>query len=291
MDLLWDGSFVLTNVREYDIIFITGRGKKWRSFAGGACRRMNGRKGTSMAVEIRDELDVWLMLAAKNCGNAEAAAFEARDTSRVTFGDAFRRKMKRIIKRGGETSPVPIIKKAALRVAAVLVAIMAIGFITVMAVPDLREAVLDAVISWYDDYITIDFLPLQNSAEDTTPANVEAAMLPEYIPADAERNIVVANGSVTAVDYFRNGELFCCYVQTRLIGGKSVYDSQELTGITNVMVDGRSSVLLDYGDGEYMLVWHDGVYRYDIYCRWMDVDEIIAMAESIAPLNGDKRSR
>lgn len=244
-----------------------------------------------MAVEIRDELDVWLMLAARDCGNAEAAAFEAQDTSCVTFDDAFRRKMKRIIKRGGVTSPAPIIKKAALRVAAVLVAIMAIGFITVMAVPDLREAVLDAVISWYEDYITIDFLPKQNRADDTAPANIEVVMLPEYIPADAEMNIVVADSSGGVVDYFRNGELFCCYVQTRLIGGKSVYDSQALVGIANVMVDGRASVLLDYGNGEYMLVWHDGAYRYDIYARWMDVDEIIAMAESIAPLNGDEKTK
>ena len=244
-----------------------------------------------MSVEIRDELDVLLIAAARRCGNAEAASFEALDTAGVEFDDSFRRKMKKIIKRGGVASPLPVVKKVAVRVAAAIVAIMALGFITVMAVPDLREALFETVIRWYDNYITIDFLPLQNSASDIAQPNVEAVMLPEYMPAGAERRIIVADSTRAVVDYFRDGEYFCTYMQNRVTGGTHVYDSQALVKITNVVVDGRSAMLLDYGKDECMLVWHDETYRYNIYARQMEVDEIIKMAESISPPNFDVQNK
>ncbi len=235
-----------------------------------------------MAIEIRDELDVWLIAAARGCGNAEVAEFEALDTSGVKLDDAFQRKMKRIIKRGGVTSPLPVVKKVAVRVAAAIVAIMVLGVITVMAVPELRETLFETVIRWYDNYITIDFLPLKNSADNISHPNADVVMLPEYIPSGAERKIIVADSTRAVVDYFRNGEYFCTYMQNQVMGGTHAYDSQALVKITNVMVDGCSAMLLDYGNDECMLVWHDEIYRYNIYARQMEVDEIIEMAESIS---------
>lgn len=100
-----------------------------------------------MNTEINDKLDVLIALSAKDCGNDDVEIFRSLDTSNVSLERNFYAKQRRTINKYKRRPTVTLLRKCLIRVAVALMALMSVGFLTVMAVPDLREAVFEAVIA------------------------------------------------------------------------------------------------------------------------------------------------
>lgn len=98
-----------------------------------------------MNTEINDKLDVLIALSAKDCGNDDVEMFRSLDKSDVNLGKNFYAKQRRIVNKYERKPTVTLLRKCLIRVAVALMALMSVGFLTVMAVPDLREAVFEAV--------------------------------------------------------------------------------------------------------------------------------------------------
>ena len=95
-----------------------------------------------------------------DCGNDEVEAFDNLDTSDVVFSSRFQRiKYKIIRKYNNYPKQHTVARKIFWKVLISLMVVMSIGFMTIMAVEPLREALFKAVITQYDDHFTISFKP------------------------------------------------------------------------------------------------------------------------------------
>lgn len=120
-----------------------------------------------MNIGINDKLDVLIALAAKECGNDDVEMFNNLDTSDVILDKRFYSKQRQVINKHKNSTTVLVVKKFFVRAAVAIMALMSLGFLTVMAVPSLREAVYETIIEWYDGYISIRYEPVTDNTTDT----------------------------------------------------------------------------------------------------------------------------
>lgn len=112
-----------------------------------------------MNTELNDKLDLIIAWAARDCENDEAEKFKNIDTSGVVLSAGFYARKRRLIGRYKLRPALAVCRKCFVRVAVALMALMSIGFLTVMAIPNVRNAMFDAVVEWYEDYVSVRFEP------------------------------------------------------------------------------------------------------------------------------------
>ena len=102
-----------------------------------------------------DKLDLLISLAALGCSDDDIKAFDNLDDSNVVLSKEFNKKKAQIIKKYNAQSFNVGIKKFSIRLLVAVLIIMSLSLITIMAVGPVREALFEAIVEWYDDYITI----------------------------------------------------------------------------------------------------------------------------------------
>lgn len=95
-----------------------------------------------MSTEAGDKLDLLIAFAARDCGNDDVEMFRELDTSGVTLSDSFYAGQRRLIGRYKRKPALAMFRKCFVRVAVALLALMSVGFLTVMAVPNIRNAMV-----------------------------------------------------------------------------------------------------------------------------------------------------
>ena len=268
-----------------------------------------------MNTAINDKLDLLIALAAKDCGNDDVEMFRSLDTSDVNLGNNFYAKQRRTINKYKRKPAITLIRKCLIRVAVALMAILSFGFMTVMAMPDLKEAVFEAVVEWYDNHISIRFEPSggkNNEPTDTTtstttsstststsstpsgitgesdssnsaitpPTIIEKVMKPTYIPEGAEEDIVTINKAVVTIDYYIGDDWIMSYYQAPYSNDDKLFDNNVSISY-DIKVNGYSAVLLEFESGMKAIAWTDGAYYYDIFSTISDVNELIKIASSV----------
>ena len=132
-----------------------------------------------------DNLDrVLRLLMMDATKDKDYALYESLDVSDVQF-DGYYRKRNAIFRRARLRPIGAACKKILPRVAVVLLAIMSAGFIGIMSISSLREAVWNTIVEWYDDHFTIRYeVPVNNETEtegttaesDTNGTNVQSPL-------------------------------------------------------------------------------------------------------------------
>lgn len=259
-----------------------------------------------MNTEINDKLDVLIALSAKDCGNDDVEMFRSLDKSDVNLGKNFYAKQRRIVNKYERKPTVTLLRKCLIRVAVALMALMSVGFLTVMAVPDLREAVFEAVVEWYENYVSIRFEPSggeNNEHTDTKssttsasseitgesdiantvitpPTKIEKVMKPTYIPEGAEEDIVMNSMISVIIDYYLGDDVVLSYTQTTYNNRDKLYDNK--TSISReIDVNGHSAVILEFESDGQAIIWTDGVYYFEIVSSVFDINELIKAASSV----------
>lgn len=125
-----------------------------------------------MNTELNDKLDLIIAWAARDCENDEAEKFKNIDTSGVVLSAGFYARKRRLIGRYKLRPALAVCRKCFVRVAVALMALMSIGFLTVMAIPDVRNAMFDAVVEWYENYVWCALKP----AAEMSPAASQASI-------------------------------------------------------------------------------------------------------------------
>ena len=259
-----------------------------------------------MNTEINDKLDVLIALSAKDCGNDDVEMFRSLDKSDVNLGKNFYAKQRRIVNKYERKPTVTLLRKCLIRVAVALMALMSVGFLTVMAVPDLRETVFEAVVEWYENYVSIRFEPSggeNNEHTDTKssttsasseitgesdisntvitpPTKIEKVMKPTYIPEGAEEDIVMNNKSSVVIDYFLGDDLILSFSQTIFDDREKLFDNIGLNAC-EIVIDGYKAVAFEYETEGYAIIWTDGEYYYQVCSTTIDKDELIKVASSV----------
>lgn len=160
-------------------------------------------------VYSENKFEKLISIAAMDCGNDEVEAFDNLDTSDVVFSSRFQRIKYKIIRKYNYPKQHTVTIKVFWRILIALMVVMSIGFMTIMAVEPLREALFKAVITQYDDHFTISFKPegevpvtTQEETSKTEETTIEESSenAPGYVVDEA-------TDSNTTTEYINTDEL------------------------------------------------------------------------------------
>lgn len=234
-----------------------------------------------------DKLDMLICLAARNCGNDDVEAFDNTDTGDTKLSHGFYARARRTVSRYRHRTMLKTLHRVSVRIAVALMALMSLCVITVVAIPDLREAVSGAVVEWYKDCISVKFEPDGLDIADAPAShNSDAPVIsdvkkPTHLPDGVTEKVVANNKWRFVVNYYSGDKLLCNYRQEPFTDSKTYFDNTGIK-ISSIDIHGYTASLIEYSDhSAKIIIWNDGKYVYRITSYELSRGELIDMAESI----------
>lgn len=235
-----------------------------------------------------DKLDMLICLAARECGNDDVEAFDNTDTGDTKLSHGFYARARWTVSRYRHRTMLKTLHRVSVRIAVALMALMSLCVITVVAIPDLRDAMVGAVVEWYNDYASVKF-DLDGLEIPDAPTNhnsdkmmaVSDVKKPTRLPDGATEKVVANNKWMFTIDYYSGDKLLCDYSQCPLTDSKAYFDNTGIK-ISSIDIHGYTAGLIEYsGHNDKVLIWTDGQYIYRIMSYELSRGELIDMAESI----------
>ena len=234
-----------------------------------------------------DELDVLIDSAVED-GIDEFDEFDNLDISNVEFSPSYKRRKRRIIRKYKYAPVIATVKRIASKAAMFAGVLLTATLITVMSVSALREAIIDAVIEWYNDYVSVRFeteAPTENieAVPSETEKPWEAVMKarrPTEIPEGVDEIVHANHEARVSIDYYLDGYLWASYNQT-FYNEQNIYVDNEAVIIDKIDIQGYEAIIFRYATKEQtVLIWNDGMYVYRLY-TYGTTDDLISLAQSI----------
>lgn len=235
-----------------------------------------------------DELDILIESAVEDSID-EFDEFDSLDISNVEFSPSYKRRKRKIIRKYKYAPVIATAKKIGSRVAMFAGVILTAALITVMSVSALREAIIGAVIEWYEDYVSVQFETESNtegiieSIAGETEEPWEAVMKarrPTDIPEGVEEVVWLDSRAKVAIDYYVNDKFWASYSQN-IYNENNIYVDNDTVILDYINIHGYKGIIFQYTTkNEKVLVWNDGVYIYRIVTNGT-INDLISLAESI----------
>lgn len=229
-------------------------------------------------IERYDKLDCLLFAAVEGCGMDEVEAFNNLDITDVPTSRRYVRKKKRVIAKY-KMQPTMFSIKRFVRVAVtVMLIVFSTAFITVMSVSAFRNAVLDVIVDWFDDYVKIEFW------EDEAPKENEGLVIEDIkritaLPEGVEEEVRLEHGKAIMTRYFLDGKRICTLRQ-EVYGANEAFMDNTGMSMKVVYINGTKAYLFFTENGARRLYWNDGKYAYTMAC-YTDQLDIIELAKRI----------
>lgn len=265
-----------------------------------------------------DKLDLLIALAARDAAQDDLDMLASLDTSTVVFDKDYERKKRATINQICSRPNIRKLKYVGVRVAVALLSLILLAALVIGCVPPVRDAFIEAVVEWYDNYFTIRFETPNNpqnggiadtdetesqtydtetsttdetesqtveTTEETTakepPKTIETIRKPTALPEGIEEDMYLANDSLVGIDYYLNGEYVIAFSQHLLENSDKYYDSDSAT-ITEIRVNNYPSMLIEFTDkSEIAILWNDEEYIYMILSEFYDAEQLLVFAESV----------
>lgn len=227
-----------------------------------------------------DELDIQLYAIMPNVRSKDIDIYNAADPTKIS--DKSSKKILRRIKREIKYIEAHENYRPAVegwkRAAAVILVIMSVGFASVMTVEAARNAIWEAVTTWYKESI---FLKYISDVDVATPE-----MLLEYkepiVGDDYERYEVTKNDYKFVVEY--ESDLSLIIYQQSLLNDYEVWLSNHETEAYIVDINGCQGEVTSYvinGVQYSTIIWKDGSYAYMMSGN-LSIDELGNIAKTIS---------
>jgi hypothetical protein len=240
---------------------------------------------------MHDKLDMMIALVAGECGEDDVVMLDALDTSEVQLDGALYRRVSRVIGRHRRRPLARRVGRALVRVAAAVLILLVLGVTTVMAVPALREPLMEAIIDWYEGYLTIRYDPSagQSDADGEeppvrVPTKIEETRKPTLMPIGTVEDVILEAENMTISDYYLDGELIYSYLQLLLTESNHWVSSEGAT-VSEVDINGHKGTMVinQYPDGERLItvMWSDGEYIYEFVGYYGGVQEALDICRSV----------
>ena len=141
------------------------------------------------------------------------------------------------------------------KVAACVMAALSVGFITVLAVPDVRASVWDSAVGWFEKYVAFEI------SENEEPIQI-GQFTAGYIPDQFEL-IDTINGIMIEDYFFSNGiDEFKISVFTNSTLRLN-YDIEN-SNTEKIEINGKGAYIIHYGETQKALIWYDQNYAFAI---------------------------
>ena len=164
--------------------------------------------------------------------------------------------------------------------AAVFLVVCTLILAMAMSVEAVREAFWNAVVEWFDKYISVVY-----ECEADPPDVIEEYKEPQLVPVGAERVVREKNNFSYVISYYTDNNIIFTYRQTLLNNKKRHYDNNAY-GIAdpnkNLTINGIKGYLT-VSERDYGICWTDTNYLYEILVnnKALSCSAMINIAESL----------
>ena len=198
-----------------------------------------------------ENFNLLLRLATNQSMDADMELFDSLDTSDITFNEKAEKRILRAIRHGNTAAVRKKWLNAIQRVAAVVLIVTTTFFAMAMCIEPVRAAFINAIVTWYEDYVSIWFGEKDADAPKTIEKEYTIANLPDGWTME---KISEDSLSVVHMLYGPDGEMVV-FQQSVQTGSDIFYDSTDCSESTSVLESGITVTVLEYEDGRVCLVW------------------------------------
>ncbi len=267
-----------------------------------------------------DRFDCVVRLALLNCGDRDVAMFNAIDDSQVVLSPRLNKRIHRLIAQHAREEMFAPSRRLAVRIIVAAMLILSLSCVAMLSISGVREAIRRVIVSWYEDYLTIEYFVDENdtttssgeetekniysafpnpkgnctddcacSSDGTTaptkpiPTQIEEVRKPTYqIPGvELEEDVVQNNKSGFLADYYVGDDYIYSYSQGVLKSSQKYFDSEGAL-VSERGFDGYVAQVITYKDKqEIQLIWNDGEYVYTLSSIMLSVDDLVEIARSV----------
>lgn len=268
-----------------------------------------------------DRFDCVVRLALLNCGDRDVAMFNAIDDSQVVLSPRLNKRIHRLIAQHAREEMFAPSRRLAVRIIVAAMLILSLSCVAMLSISGVREAIRRVIVSWYEDYLTIEYFVDENdttttssgeetekniysafpnpkgnctdecacSSDGTTaptkpiPTQIEEVRKPTYqIPGvELEEDVVQNNKSGFLADYYVGDDCVYSYSQYVLKKSQKYFDNEGAV-LSQYDVNGYEAQVVTYhAKSDIYVVWNDGEYVYALSSFALSVDELLEVARSV----------
>lgn len=267
-----------------------------------------------------DRFDCVVRLALLNCGDRDVAMFNAIDDSQVVLSPRLNKRIHRLIAQHAREEMFAPSRRLAVRIIVAAMLILSLSCVAMLSISGVREAIRRVIVSWYEDYLTIEYFVDENdtttssgeetekniysafpnpkgnctddcacSSDGTTaptkpiPTQIEEVRKPTYqIPGvELEEDVVAITSLIVNIDYYVGDDYIYSYSQHILKTSQKYFDSEGAL-VSERGFDGYVAQVITYKDKqEIQFIWNDGEYVYTLSSIMLSVDDLVEIARSV----------
>ena len=226
-----------------------------------------------------DRLDALISLGARSLVDKEAGAFLQMESD-CEINSKIRRKVERMIRGYQNKEKIhKIIKPVRIAGVACLICI-SITFTACVSIPKIREAMWNAVVECYEDYIAVRF---QKNAPPAllpeAPDTIEELNIPGYLPDGYTFNSY-KNINYFICEYYNPSEEYE-YTFIQGLRGSAILEIDETSqGLVEVDINGMIGIMV-IDEDMISVVWQDGKYSYAVQGVFQSENDILQVCKSV----------
>ncbi len=227
-----------------------------------------------------EKSDLWLRLLLEDSRKDEVEEFKNLDTSGVTFSKAYYRTKRRTINNVYWNPMLLSLKKTMARTAMVFLIVLSLGFVTVMAIPPLREAIVETVVEWFDDHTEIAFTDNDNKTNVQPLDKIEAVHKPTVLPDGMVEEVFEDSDLLYVSNYYLAGEWMAIFSQELRTEALKIVIDTENRIFYKLLVNGKEVEIYERKDtGDITAFWYDDYYTY--FLDGFDLDIMLDLIRGI----------
>lgn len=243
-----------------------------------------------------DKFDHLISLSAIKCTEEDAKKLKDIDTSDVVFDSSYHRKRNKIINKYRHKPSLKSTKSVMIRVLAAIMIMVMLSCALIGCMPRLREAIFNAIVRWYESYVTVNYenqdgREMETGYEEETvsqadtdgvaPRYIENVRKPTGLHEEVWEDMVTKSNTRINIDYYCNEDYLFSYSQMLLEQNDSRIDNEEVY-VTHVKINDNDATSIEYiNKKEIVIFWSDGEYSYNMSSTECNLDELIKYAESV----------
>jgi len=206
-----------------------------------------------MAELSKNNFDLLLRLAADRVMASDVEQFDSIDTTGITISEKVENKILRMIRRSRTADTRKIWIRSLQRVAVIVLVVITATFTAAMCIEPIRAAFIDAVITWYDDYISILFI----RDEVKHPKTIEYVYEIDNLPDDLYTTVISSNEMmVLTMINGDNGEEII--FQQKVIDDNDILVDNNYLNISEIeLFNNVTAFLYEYEENTKILMWQD----------------------------------
>lgn len=223
-------------------------------------------------------LSIVLKLASKMSLDDDVAFFDSLDTSDCVV----REKVFKRVQRALAWERTRVFRQYALmiakRIAIIFLAVGTFLFTAAMCIEPVRAAIIEAIITWYEDFVEMRYV---NEANDENPTTIEKVMLPAGLSDDwVITKIHEDPWSVVHSIQGPNGEIIEFEQSLVSFSGSVMIDNTDCLIDEIQLNDYTTAYFASYSNGGFKLLWRDE-YEYMVSAKNITREQLLTMVDNL----------